>query len=109
MNVEFQDITIASGASSSAEVDLSGGYTLMGAFIPSSITGTGLGISAAVTSGGTFVPVKDGSSDLNVTMAASKYLYFDPKYTGGLRYAKLVSNGTEAGPRTITVAKKQVT
>jgi hypothetical protein len=108
MDAVFKDVTIASGGTASTEIDLTGGYTLVGAFIPSAVTGTALGVSVAKASGGTFVPIKDGASDLSLTMAASKFVYIDPKYTWGARYAKLVSGSAEGADRTLTAVYRQL-
>ena len=107
-DVEFGTVTVASGAAVSGEIDLTGGWTLVGAIMPSALTSTGMGVSVSNNSGGTFVNIKDGASDYSLTVAASKAVYFDPKYTNMARYAKFTTGTSEAATRTLTYAKRQL-
>ncbi len=101
--------TIANGQSASAEIDLAG-TTLCGLIIPSAITGTAFAIQMADASGGTFIAVQDGSgSDVSIAVAASKYIPINNlAVTAGLRFIKIVSNGTEAAQRSIKLVTRAV-
>ena len=100
--------SIASGASTSDEIDLSG-TTLCGVYMPSAFTGTGITFLASTTTGGTFVSVRDGGGSAIVkTVAASQYVRLDPSDFIGIRFLKIVSNGTEAATRTLTFAARPI-
>lgn len=100
-----ETVLIANGASASAELDCYGGQ-LMGVILPSAMTGTTIGLQVSDQSGGTYVALKDGASDLALTSAASKYIYFDPKYTEGIRFAKIVSGSAEGAQRSLIALLK---
>lgn len=89
-------VTIASGQTTSAEVDL-GRYTLVGIQFPSTFDGTTLTLQMAPSSGGTFTTVQTAGSDYTITSAASKYHSIDNlAVTAGLRYIKLVAGSAQA-------------
>ena len=99
---------IASGGNTSDEIDLSG-TTLCGIYMPSAFTGTGLTFLASTTTGGTFISVRDGAGSAIVkTVAASQYIRLDPTDFIGIRFLKIVSNGTEAATRTLTLAARPI-
>lgn len=108
MDVQYKDVVIASGGTDSAEIDLTGGYTLVGVILPATMTGTTIGLKVAKQSGGTYVPIKDGASDVALTSAASKCIYFDTKYTLCARYVKIVSGTSEGADRTVTALYRQI-
>src|SRR5262245_57881865 len=93
--------TIASGGTTSGEVDLSG-TMLVGVFLPSTFDGTTIKLSAASASGGTFVTVETGAgtpADVTITASgASKYVPLaaaDRDAVRGLRFIKLVAGSTQ--------------
>ena len=95
---------IASGATTSSEIDLSG-TTICGIYIPSAFTGTGLTFSASTVSGGTFVSIRDGAGNaISKTIAAGQY----PTDFVGVRFLQIVSNATEAAARTLTLAARPI-
>ena len=99
---------IASGATTSSEIDLSG-TTICGIYIPSAFTGTGLTFSASTVSGGTFVSIRDGAGNaISKTIAAGQYLRLDPTDFVGVRFLQIVSNATEAAARTLTLAARPI-
>lgn len=100
---------IASGQTTSGEIDLAG-CDLCGLFMPASFTGTTIKIQAAPASGGTFVTVQDGAgSDYSLAVAASKYIpVSNLAIVAGLRFIKLVSGSSEGADRTITLAARPV-
>ncbi len=109
----YPTATIASGGTTSGEVDLHG-CELCGVFLPSTFDGTTLTITASPTSGGTFVAVENGaSSPANVTItgtAAGKYAPLaaaDRDAVRGLRFVKLVAGSTQTTTDTVlTLAVK---
>ncbi len=100
--------TIASGQTTSGEIDLAG-CDLCGLFMPASFTGTTIKIQAAPASGGTFVTVQQGGIDYTLAVAASKYVPVENlAVVAGLRFIKLVSGSSEGADRTITLAARPV-
>jgi len=100
--------TIASGQTTSGEIDLYG-CTLCGLFMPAAFTGTTIKISASPTSGGTFLPVQSSGADYSLTVAASKYVPIENlSIIAGVRYIKLVSGSSEGADRSITLATRSV-
>lgn len=93
--------TIAATGTTSGEVDL-GGTMLVGVFLPATFDGTTIKISAASSSGGTFVTVENGAgtpADVTITASAhSKYVPLaaaDRDAIRGLRFIKLVAGSTQ--------------
>lgn len=104
-----QTATIASGQTTSAEIDLGGGVTLAGLIMPSSFTGTSIKIQMANASGGTYVTVQSLGSDYQLTVAGGKYVPIENlAITAALRWIKLVSGSSEAADRTIILATRPV-
>lgn len=100
--------TILNGQTTSAEIDLYG-TQLAGLFMPAAFTGTSIKISAAATSGGTFMPVQSSGADFSLTVAASKYVPIENlAIMAGVRFIKLISGSTEAADRTITLSTRPV-
>ena len=99
--------TIASGQTTSAEVDL-GGTMLVGVFLPASFDGTTLKISAASAAGGTFITVENGAgTPADVTLTASGHSKFVPLAAAdrdavrGLRFIKLVAGSSQTTTDTV--------
>lgn len=101
--------TIASGQTTSAEIDLSG-TTLCGFILPSALTGTALGLQMTNVSGGTYVTAQDGTGvSLSVAVAAGVYVPItNLAVTAGLRFVKVVSNASEAAARSIVLVTRPV-
>lgn len=99
--------TIATGQTTSGEVDL-GGTMLVGVFLPATFDGTTLKISAATASGGTFVTVENGAgTPADVTLTASAHSKFVPLAAAdrdivrGLRFIKLVAGSSQTTTDTV--------
>lgn len=106
--VDDASTTIASSATTSGEIDLSG-TTLCGIYIPAAFTGTSISFQAASESGGTFVAVKDGAGNsVSKTVAASQFIKIDPTDFVGVRFLKIVSGSTEAAERTLVLAARPI-
>src|SRR4051812_42998184 len=104
--------TIASGATLSGAVDLSG-CTLVGLFIPATFDGTTLTITACDTKGGTYVSVQQdhtSASAYTITTAASRYVPLDNlDIPAGLQFIKLVAGSSQTTTDTvITLAVRPV-
>lgn len=100
--------TIASGQTTSNEIDLSG-CSLAGLHMPAAFTGTTLKIIASPTTGGTFQNVISAGSDYILAVAAGKYVPIENlAIVAGLRFIKLVSGSGEAADRNITLAVRPV-
>lgn len=95
--------TIASGQTTSAEVDL-GGTNIVGLQMPASFTSTSLKFLVSTASGGTYQNLADGAgSDVSKTVAGGKYIGIDPTLFRGVRYVKLVSGSSEGADRQIVI------
>jgi hypothetical protein len=99
--------TIASGTTT-AEFNLKGG-TLCGIYTPASISSTSMTITAATSSGGTFLPVRDPETGTayTITIAASGYYYIPPQISAGLKYLKLVCGSSETS-KTFTISYRVI-
>jgi hypothetical protein len=71
-----QDVTIASGSSTSDPIPITG-LMLVAVSVPSSITGNRLAIQVRLTPSGTFQTVRDKSGPVYSTIAGSCFLVFD--------------------------------
>lgn len=108
-NAQFnlqETTTIASGSSTSARIDLKD-WKLAAIVFPSAFTGTSVTIStSADTTSANFKVVQYDGSDLSVTVALNKLCGIPPsKANQLLRYIKIISNGTEAAQRTLTIVR----
>jgi len=99
-DVQTGTTTIAGSATDSSEVDLES-KTLCGVTLDSGFDGTSLAFKAATAFGGTFVTVHDGSADVSLTVAASRYIRLNPADFAGIRYLKFVG-ASQTGETTIT-------
>lgn len=101
--------TIASGQTTSAEIDLAG-TQLCGFFFPASFTGATVKIQAASASGGTFALVqKDeaGGGDYTISVSTGKFTPLtNLSLIAGLRFIKIVSASSEGADRSITLATR---
>ena len=101
--------TIASGQTTSGEIDLSG-TTLCGFILPAALTGTALSLQMTNVSGGTYVAVQDGTGvSLSVAVTAGVYVPItNLAVTAGLRFVKVVSNASEGAARSIILVTRPV-
>ena len=96
-------ITVASNATTSAEVDL-GGTEIVGLQLPAAFTGTTLKFMVSTVSGGTYQTLTDGAgADVSKTVAQGKYVGIDPTLFRGIRFVKLVSGSSEGADRQIVI------
>src|SRR5687768_13749974 len=103
----YPSVTIASGSSTSAVVDLHGSE-LCGVFLPSTFDGTALKLQAAPAADGTFVTVENGAgTPADVTLTASSHSKYVPLAAAdrdairGLRFLKFVTASSQATTDTI--------
>ena len=107
------DVTIASGASLSAAINLQG-RTVTGIIMPAAWTTANITFQAAAAEADTFVDVyATGGSEKSVTVAASRYVAIDTTDMLGLHFIK-VRSGTTGTPvnqgadRTVTLMVSKV-
>jgi hypothetical protein len=99
-------ITVATNATTSAEVDL-GGTEIVGIQMPAAFTGTAITFLVSTVSGGTYQPLVDGTgSSVSKTVAASKYVGIDPTLFHGIRFVKIVSGSSEGADRVFTIISR---
>jgi len=102
---------IASGQTTSQEIDLSGN-TLCGFFFPAAFTGASLTLTTTTVSGGTYQTVQAdelGSGNYTITATSGKYVpVTNLAIIAGLRFIKLVSASSEASARSITLVVRPV-
>jgi hypothetical protein len=109
----YPSATIASGASTSAAIDLHG-CELCGVFLPATFDGTTLKLQAAPAYDGTYVTVENGAaSSADVTLTASAHSKYVPLAAAdrdavrGLRFIKFVAGTGQTTTDTIlTLAVK---
>lgn len=95
-------VTIAINASTSSSLDL-GANGFVGFIIPSAFTGTAVTFTGSIDDS-TFTALYNAdNSAFSITVSASRYYCLNPADFLGMRYVRLVSNGSEAAARTITV------
>ena len=94
---EWKAATVASGQTSSAEVDLGRDYNYLEIQIPT-LTSCTLKIQVAEKTGGTFYDLGDG-----VTTNAGTHNYADVFKLGGYQFIKVVSSVAQGAERLIRV------
>jgi hypothetical protein len=94
-------VTITSGQTGSAEVDLDQ-YVLVGFETPAAMTGIAITFTVASAPSGTHKALKvSGGTSLSFTTAASGYYAVDAANFWGVRILKLVSGSSEAADRSL--------
>lgn len=106
--ITYVTATIANGQTTSAEIEIPGGKTLVGVITPSAFTSTAITFTAATISGGTFVPLYDESTAYSLTVSTSRWHAVKPSAFAGLRYIKLVGGSSEGGDRSLTLVVRNV-
>lgn len=106
--IDFEVVTIVSGGTDSAAVDLRG-MTLCGIYIPSTLTSTSITFKASDEFSGTYIPVFDGlGSELSKIVASTQYIVLNPSDFAGIQYLKIVTGSLEGADREIKLALRQV-
>lgn len=96
--------TIANGQSLSGSVYL-GDQSLVGIQMPAAFTGTALTFQAAQGDGSSFSNVHNATgTEIQVTVAANRYVIIDPALLAGALYLKIRS-GTSAAPTAEAAAR----
>ncbi|MGB1389984.1 MAG: hypothetical protein ACPG61_13970 [Paracoccaceae bacterium] len=89
-----ETITIASGESLSAAINLNG-RVIVGIIMPAAWTTAAITMQACDSLGGTYVDVyATGGAELSITTAASRYVAVDPVNQYGINFAKIRSGTT---------------
>jgi len=73
---------------------------VIGVQIPSAFTGTSIGLQGSLD-GTTYCPIYWEGTILAITVAASRLVMFAERYTSGIPWLKMTSNGSEAADRTV--------
>jgi hypothetical protein len=105
--VATADVSISSGQTASAALDLMGG-TLCGIYLPASMVGTSLTFQAASSASGSYQTVQKNGSDMTLSFAASKYIVLNPSDFSGIRFLKIVSSATETATVSLTLALRSL-
>jgi hypothetical protein len=99
--------TIASGQTTSGEVDLGEGAPVGAAVeTPSALTGAHLAVHAAPAGGGTFKPMYADSAAVSLAIGTSRVVAFGGAELDALsaaRYVKFVSDASEGAARSFTL------
>lgn len=104
-NFDVDAVTIALNASTSSTHDLmTNGF--VGFIIPSAFTGTAITFTGSADGTNFFALYNSDNSAFSITVSTSRYYCLNPADFLGMRYVRLVSNGTEAAARTITVISR---
>lgn len=101
------DLTIASGGTTTAAVDLSD-HLLAGIVCPAEFDGTTLTFTAASDPADSFLPVYNSAGTaLEVTAAASRHIALEPETFAGVRYLKIVAGTAQTGATALTLVLVQ--
>jgi hypothetical protein len=99
--------TIAASGTTSDAVKLSATHAVHAVAFPAAMTGTAVAVHGSFD-GVTFLPVYRDGSAYTITFVASSIHQINPAVLFGLSHFKLVSNGTEAAERKITISHERV-
>lgn len=99
--------TIAASATTSDSVRLSAQSGIHAILFPSAMTGTAVAVHGSFD-GATFYPVYRDGVAYTITFVASSIHQIPPGALYGLTHFKLVSNGTEAAERKITISQERM-
>lgn len=104
--VSYMPVTIPSGSAAPAEgVDL-GDKKLVGITLPAEFDGTAMTFTVATTYSGTYRTLHNGTADLSLTVAASKYIAFSTEVAQnfeGVRYVKPTSGTNQTTTDTVII------
>lgn len=99
--------TIDSSEDTSDAIDLMG-TTLCGVYLPSTFTGSSISFEVASEASGSFVPLYKNGALYSISVSTDTYQTIDVSDVAGIRHLKIVSSGTEAAERTLTLAVRSV-
>lgn len=101
-NFDTNVVTIPISTSTSTSIDLSSNG-FVGFITPAALTGTAFTFTGSIDDS-TFTAIYNSSNTAySITVGTSRYYMLNPADFLGCRYVRIVSNGTEAAARTITV------
>src|SRR5690606_8886924 len=83
---------IEAAAQESEAVDLRPFGQLVGIILPDDFSGTAIGLTAAISPDGPFLPVYNEGADYSVPVQAGRYVVIDPAVFHGVVLVRLVSN-----------------
>lgn len=99
--------TIAASGTTSDAVKLSAQSAVHAILFPAALTGTAVAVHGSFD-GVTFYPIYRDGVAYTITFVASSLHQISPSALYGLTHFKLVSNGTEAAERKITISQERV-
>ena len=105
--VTQSDIVIPNGQHDSAEIDLTR-VTLVGLFMPAAFDGTLLQFKVAKALGGSYVDMLDGTTPMQVSVAAAGYVKLQPSDFVGISAIKLSATTQQTADRTFTLVKRPI-
>ncbi len=100
-------VVVANGQQISATL-YTGGFGVVGIFLPAALTSTTLTFLGCATSGGTFLPVYNSSGLVSYTVAQGRYVSINSLDLQGLAYIQINMGSAEGAARTLNVALKGV-
>lgn len=103
-NLVYTDVTVASGASLSAAMDLQQ-KELIGVRVPATVTGTTLTVKTSDSTTGTFNGHYPNGTELSITIAGGEDIQFNPPIVA--RAAKIDTGSNEPAARTFTFITRQ--
>lgn len=99
----FINVTIPSASTTSDAATISSGTRLVGFVTPAAFTGSNVSFQTSVDAGVSFQPVYNAGSVYSVAVGTSRFVAIDPDVFIGAGYIKIVSDGSEAAARTVTL------
>ncbi len=101
VELEDQNVTIASSGTESTALDLQG-MGLVGMLIPSAFTGASVTFKASIDGTNFYDIYNSDNTQFSITVGTSRWYNLDIRDFLGARYVKIVSASSEGAERTIT-------
>lgn len=106
--VDYVEVTAASGATTSSQLDLRG-FCLVGVATPAALTSTSATIQTSPDGGTTWLPVHNREGDaITIALGASRYVALSPAEMPGLGVVRLLLGSAEQAARTIVLAVRKL-
>jgi ABC-type proline/glycine betaine transport system substrate-binding protein len=105
--VAYRPVPIPSASATSAAIATEG-MSPVGCQFPAALTSTTVTFQSATTLAGTYGAIYNSSGQVSYTVAASRYVSFNPADFYGVQYMKIVLGSAEAAARTLTCSLKGI-
>lgn len=99
----YIDVVIPSSSTTSGAATISSGTRVVGLKTPAALTGSNVSFQSSSDNGVSFQAVYNGGSLYSVAVGTDRYIALDKDVFDGAAFVKVVSDGTEAAARTITL------